>query len=118
VRPEYIRLPQYIDSRGVLVVCESGAEIDFPIARAFWIVHTPASEWRGGHAHKECHQFLIALHGSLHVVSAHSVYFLNSPFIGLCVPPLNNIKLTHFTPDTVLLALCSHPHDKDDYIYD
>jgi hypothetical protein len=52
MRPEYVRLPQYIDSRGVLVVCESGAEINFPIARAFWIVHTPASEWRGGHAHK------------------------------------------------------------------
>ncbi len=118
IAPRLIHLAQYIDSRGVLVFAEIGSELPFIVKRVFWMIHTPSSETRGGHAHKECRQFLIALKGSVLVKCDTVTYTLDSPHIGLYVPPENSITLSKFTEGSVILVLCSHKYDKNDYIYD
>ena len=118
IAPRLIQFAQYIDSRGVLVFGEVGSELPFIVQRVFWMVHTPTSATRGGHAHKECHQFLVALKGSALIQNGDINHTLNSPHIGLYVPPGNHITLSKFTKGTVVLVLCSHKHDKNDYIYD
>jgi len=118
IAPRLIQFAQYIDSRGVLVFGEVGSELPFVVQRVFWMIHTPSSETRGGHAHKECHQFLVALKGSASVQSDTVNYTLDSSHIGLYVPPGNNITLSKFAAGTVILVLCSHKYDKSDYIHD
>jgi len=114
--PRLIHLAQYIDDRGVLVFGEIGSELPFIVKRAFWMIHTPTSAVRGRHAHKECHQFLVALKGSVSVETPIVTYRLGIPHVGLYVPPDNSITLSEFTNDSVILVLCSHKYDKSDYI--
>ena len=113
-----IQFAQYIDSRGVLVFGEIGSELPFTVQRVFWMIHTPASAIRGGHAHKECHQFLVALKGSVSIKCGTVNYTLDTPHIGLYVPPHNHVTLSDFTSGSVVLVLCSHKYDKKDYSYD
>lgn len=115
--PHTIELPRHIDSRGMLIVCEGKRDVYFPITRALWIVGAPRPARRGGYAHKTCHQFIVALSGSVNVECTTQTHTLSHPFIGLHVPPGNQFTLTNFSPNSVILILCSHPHDKRDYMY-
>ena len=66
-------------------------EVPFKVDRVFWIYDIPAGESRGAHAHKECHQFIIAASGSFEVEADNGTekktFYLNRPFYGLHVPP-------------------------------
>ena len=55
-----ITLPKIFDPRGNLTVAEGETNIPFAIARAYWTYDVPGGESRGGHAHKECQEFIIA----------------------------------------------------------
>jgi len=116
--PYLIQFAQHIDNRGILIFGEVGSELPFTVKRAFWILHASSLATRGGHAHNECHQFLIALKGSVLVETNIASYTLASPHIGLYVPPKNSITLSEFAKDSIILVLCSHKYDKEDYIYD
>ena len=77
---------------------------------------------RGEHAHRECHQFLIAAHGRLSVVvddgRERKEVVLGEPSVGLYMPPgIWGIQYK-FQPDTVLLVMASHAYDAGDYIRD
>ena len=62
-----IELPKIVDLRGNLTVAESSTNIPFDIKRAYWVYDVPGGECRGGHAHKQLTQLVIALSGSFHV---------------------------------------------------
>ncbi len=77
---------------------------------------------RGEHAHRECEQFLIAMRGSLSVVlddgkSSREVR-LDTPVMGLYIPPMIWGIQYKFTEDAVLLVLASQPYCANDYIRD
>ena len=59
-----ITLPKIFDPRGNLTVAEGETHIPFAIARTYWTYDVPGGESRGGHAHKECQEFIIAASGS------------------------------------------------------
>ena len=69
----------------------SGDTVPFDIRRVFYIYDIPGGEARGAHAHKACHQFLVAASGSFEVVlddgTEKRTVFLNRPFMGLHIPP-------------------------------
>lgn len=117
-----IELPSHSDTRGLLTIMEGGLQIPFPVARAFWITSVPEKQVRGEHAHKECHQFLICLHGSLKAAtdngSDRQEWHLDRPTVGLHLPPLNWGTQYDFSPGAVLLVLASHCYDEADYIRD
>ena len=83
------------------------------------------SRWRsscGAHAHKECHQFLIAMSGSFEVVLDDGMnkrtVLLNRPFYGLHIPPGIWASEQSFSSGSICLVLASEGYIEDDYIRD
>jgi len=117
---ELRRLPQFNDSRGSLTFGEVGSQLPFPVSRYFVVSDVPNIEVRGEHAHLECHQFLVCLKGSCAVTLDDGLnreeVLLDSPTLGLYLPPRIWSALYRYTPDAVLLVLASHQYSAEDYI--
>lgn len=109
------------DGRGNLSVIEKDI-LPYEIKRVYYLYDVPSSSTRGGHAHKQLQQFLIALSGSFDVVLDNGVQrrniTLNRPDRGLLIP--NGIwrELENFSSGAVCLSLVSAEYDENDYIRD
>jgi len=116
------RSPLIRDLRGSLIAREIGDDVPFPVERCFVVFDVPTKEVRGEHAHRRCHQFLVALRGSVHVVCddgrERQEFVLESPDTGLYMPPMIWGTQYRYTADSVLLVLASHHYDAADYIRD
>lgn len=115
-----IGLGKIENDRGNLTVVQSESTVPFDIQRVFYLYDIPGGEARGAHAHKQCHQFLIAASGSFEVVlddgqNTRTVY-LNRPFMGLHIPPGIWAAEQEFSSGAVCLVLASDPYDEADYI--
>lgn len=110
------------DLRGNLSVGELGRDVPFEVKRYFLVYDVPNMEIRGEHAHMRCHQFLIAVKGSLHVVvddgRSREEILLDRPSLGLHLPPLTWGIQYRYSADAVLLVLASHHYDASDYVRD
>lgn len=110
------------DMRGSLSVGEFEREIPFRPLRYFLVYDVPTAETRGEHAHLQCHQFLIAVKGSVHVVAdngkAREEFILDRNNLGLYLPPMTWGIQYRYSPDAVLLVFASDYYDPNDYIRD
>jgi dTDP-4-dehydrorhamnose 3,5-epimerase-like enzyme len=117
-----IELPVRRDARGALAFVEAGKQLPFEARREFHLFELQAGVARGGHAHKACHQFLIAMAGQFTVTTDDgaevSSWDLRSPTQGLHVPPGHWVELTPAADGAVLSVLASHGYDEGDYIRD
>jgi UDP-2-acetamido-3-amino-2,3-dideoxy-glucuronate N-acetyltransferase len=122
VRDVYVeRFPEFSDLRGRLAAGElSSDSVPFTPRRWFIVYDVPSREVRGEHAHRECHQFLICVSGSVKVAvddgEHRAEVLLDSPAVGVYVPPMVWASQFQYDPDSVLLVLASHPYDSSDYI--
>lgn len=120
--PVLYSLTDIRDIRGNLVVGECSKELPFKPKRIFMVYGVPSSKVRGAHAHKECHQFLLAAHGSVNVILDDGVqreeYTLSGPEIGIHIKPGVWGIQYKYTKNAVLLVLASHQYDSADYIRD
>jgi hypothetical protein len=120
--PRIIELPVVNDYRGRLSFVESSRHIPFEIRRVYYLYDVPGGEERGGHAHKNLHQFLIALSGSFVVTLDNSIdiktFTLNRAYMGLYVPPYTWRLLNNFSSGSVCLVLASDYYIETDYIRD
>lgn len=116
-----ITLPKIIDPRGNLTVAE-GTTIPFPIRRAYWVYDVPGGEHRGGHAHKQCREFIVAVSGAFTVTlddgEERKSFFLNHPYQGLFVEKDVWRTLDDFSSGAVCLVLAEFPFEEEDYIRD
>ena len=116
------RMPRFVDLRGSLSVGEFDRDLPFAPARYFLVFGVPSRETRGEHAHRECHQFLVCVHGSVRVLAddgqQRREFVLDSADAGLHLPPMTWGTQYQYSPDAVLLAFASHAYDADDYIRD
>lgn len=101
--------------RGYLDVADSSL-IPFTPKRMFLITNVSRDQTRGGHAHKKCHQLLVAINGMVIVRSGANVYMLKNIGSGLYVPPMNVIRMEFTSEETYLLVLASHDYNESDYI--
>ena len=108
------------DAEGNLTFIYQNIHVPFEINRVFYSYDIPGGEERGGHAHKECHQFIIAASGSFEVVlddgTNKRTVALNRPFWGLHVPPGIWSSEQGFSSGSICLVLASHAYSEDDYI--
>lgn len=105
---------------GNLTVVENNSAFPFDVTRVFYLYDIAGGESRGAHAHKQCHQFLIAASGSFEVSLDDGIYqrqvFLNRPHIGLHIPPGVWASEMNFSSGAICLVLASHTYDEDDYL--
>jgi acetyltransferase-like isoleucine patch superfamily enzyme len=116
------RMTRVSDIRGSLTVGEFLRDIPFVANRYFMVFGVPSIETRGEHAHRECQQFLICARGSCSVVADDGTnreeFLLDSPDVGVYLPPLVWGIQYKYSPDAVLLVFASHNYDAADYIRD
>lgn len=114
------QLNKFHDPEGNLTVVSENVHVPFPINRVFYSYDIPGGEDRGAHAHKECHQFIIAASGSFEVVlddgTNKRTVTLNRPFWGLHVPPGIWASEQGFSSGSICLVLASHGYSEEDYI--
>lgn len=117
-----IDFPKIIDPRGNLTVAESMQHVPFDVRRVYWTYDVPAGESRGGHAHKQCREVIIAVSGSFTVTldngNEKQSFHLNHPWQGLLVETGIWRTLDDFSSGAVCLVIASELYDEDDYIYD
>lgn len=117
-----IELPRLKNRAGNITVVNNNDNIPFEIKRVFYIYDIPGGEDRGAHAHKECHQFLIAVSGSFEIEMDDGInkrtVTLNRPYYGLHIPPGIWAAEKGFSSGSVCLVLASHTFDEKDYIRD
>lgn len=117
-----LSLPFFRDARGELAVAEFARDLPFTPRRCFLVHDVPSQFVRGEHAHRECHQVLVCVAGSVAVVLDNGVerheVLLDRPHLGLYVPPMMWSTQYRYTPESVLLVFASHPYDAMDYIRD
>lgn len=109
-----------VDARGGLTVGEVAKELPFAPARYFLVFDVPSSELRGEHAHRQCHQFLICVHGSCRVLlddgDRRCEVTLDRPDLGVYMPPMIWGTQYRYSRDAVLLVFASHGYDAADYL--
>lgn len=117
-----IELPCIKNRTGNITAIENNIEIPFNTNRIFYLYDIPGGESRGAHAHKECHQFLIATSGSFEVQlddgKVKKTVMLNQPYRGLHIPPGIWASEVNFSSGAICLVMTSHTYDESDYIRD
>lgn len=116
---QIIKIPKIEDRRGNLSVVENDC-IPYNIKRVYYLYDVPSGAYRGGHAHKQQLEFLIALSGSFEVVLKDGKnklkVMLNKPDEGLLIPTGIWRELENFSSGAVCLVLASDVYDEADYI--
>jgi len=115
-----IELAKRHQEKGNLTVVENSVTIPFMVQRVYYLYDVPGGETRGGHAHKELHQLIVAASGSFDVIlddgKIKRRFSLNRPYQGLLVVPGIWRELDNFSSGSVCLVLASLKFDEADYI--
>ncbi len=116
---EIITIPKVEDHRGNLAIIEKNL-LPFDVKRVYYLFDVPSNAHRGGHAHKDQSEFLVALSGSFDVVlkdgSTTKTVTLNKPDKGLLISTNIWRELENFSSGAVCLVLASDVFSEDDYI--
>lgn len=117
----WIEIPKITDPRGNLAVIEKDT-IPFAIKRVYYLFDVPSDASRGGHAHKELIQVLVAVSGSFDVIiddgNTRQKVTLNKPDKALLIPSRVWREIENFSSGAVCLSIVSDEFDEDDYIRD
>ena len=115
-----IHLPKTHNRAGNITALENLVNVPFDVRRVYYLYDVPGGADRGGHAHKELQQFIVALSGSFEVVIDDGinkkVVHLDRPYHGLHIVPGIWRELINFSSGAICLVLASHPYSEEDYI--
>lgn len=118
---QIIDLPKIEDHRGNISVLEKDV-VPFEIKRVYYLYDVPSTATRGGHAHKDQHEILIAVSGSFDVIlknaKSETTVTLNKPHKGLHIKAGVWRELENFSSGSVCLVIASDVFDEGDYIRD
>lgn len=116
-----IEIPKIENVLGTIGVVENNT-LPFEMKRVYYLYDIPSSANRGGHAHKNLKQVLIAISGSFDVIVKDGVteekITLNKPYVGLLINTNIWRELDNFSSGAVCLVIASAIFDESDYIRD
>lgn len=117
-----LKLPKFATSAGHITAINNQVEIPFNTKRVYYLYDLPSGETRGGHAHFNLQQLIVAAMGSFDVVlhdgQNERRITLNQPNQGLLIVSGIWRELENFSAGSILLVLASEKYDEDDYIRD
>lgn len=115
-----IEIDKHHHEKGNISVIENGNTVEFEIKRIYYLYDVPGGESRGGHAHKNLYQFMVAASGSFDVIlndgELKRSVSLNRPYRGLLIVPGIWREIENFSSGSVCLVLASDLFCEDDYI--
>jgi dTDP-4-dehydrorhamnose 3,5-epimerase-like enzyme len=115
-----IEFPKISDPRGSLTFIESTQSVPFEIRRVYYLYDVPGGAERGGHAHKQLFQVIIAIAGSFDIIvddgREKRLHHLNRSFRGLLLTPMIWRDIGNFSSGAVCLVLASEHYSEADYI--
>lgn len=117
-----IELDKHHHKKGNITVVENELTVPFEVKRTYYLYDIPGGESRGGHAHRELKQLIVAASGSFTVTlddgEVKRTFMLNRPYQGLFIVPGIWRTLDDFSSGSVCLVLASHGYEAEDYIRD
>ena len=117
-----LEIDKHHNIQGNISVVENGVTVPFDVKRVYYLYDVPGGESRGGHAHIELQQFIVAASGSFDVIlddgDLKRTFTLNRPYQGLLVVPGIWREIDNFSSGSVCLVLASTGYDEADYIRD
>jgi dTDP-4-dehydrorhamnose 3,5-epimerase-like enzyme len=117
-----LELPVIQNPQGNLTFIEEQRHVPFPIVRVYYLYDVPGGATRGGHAHRELEQLIVAISGSFDVIlddgENRRTVTLNRSRIGLHMPPMIWRELVNFSSGSVCMVLASAYYDEADYYRD
>jgi hypothetical protein len=115
-----IELPKIYNPSGNITAVNNEKEIPFAVKRIYYLYDVPGGEARGGHAHKELQQVIVAASGSFDITLNDGVsqktFSLSRPYKGLYVAPGLWRELDNFSSGAICLVLASTSYSESDYI--
>lgn len=114
-----ITLPKIHNPAGNITALTGNDDLPFDIKRVYYLYDIPGGEERGGHAHKELYQLLVAVSGSFDVVlndgKNKKTISLNRPYNGILIVPGIWRELINFSSGSICLVLASEKYNENDY---
>ncbi len=118
---QFINFPIIEDVRGNLAFIQNDI-LPFEFKRIYYLFDVPSTAFRGGHAHINQHEILIALSGSFEVVLDDGIekktFLLNKPNVGLHIKTGIWRELQNFSSGAVCLVVASDIFEEADYVRD
>ena len=117
-----LQLPRIYNPAGSITAVNNNKELPFSVQRVYYLFDVPGGEGRGGHAHRELKQLIIAASGSFDIIiddgNVKRTFHLSRPYTGLYMPSGLWRQLDNFSSGSICLVLASTEYDETDYIRD
>lgn len=108
--------------KGNITAVTNERDVPFAVERVYYLYDVPGGEARGGHAHRNLQQLVVAASGSFDLIiddgSVKRTFHLSRPYIGVYLPAGIWREIDNFSSGSICLVLASLPYDESDYIRD